>query len=44
LIPTAAHSHEDIQQTLQAFDETKKKLEEGQYKGEAIPDMAEVVA
>lgn len=44
LIPTAAHTDEDIQQTLRAFDETKKKLEEGKYKVEAIPDMAEVVA
>jgi len=42
LIPTAAHTDEDINQTLQAFDETKKKLEAGQYKVEAIPDMAEV--
>jgi glycine C-acetyltransferase len=42
LIPTAAHTDSDIQQTLQAFDETKKKLEAGQYKVEAIPDMAEV--
>lgn len=44
LIPTAAHTDEDIQQTLRAFDETKKKLEEGKYKSEAIPDMAEAVA
>lgn len=44
LIPTAAHNDEDIQQTLRAFDETKKKLEEGKYKSESIPDMAEVVA
>jgi glycine C-acetyltransferase len=44
LIPTAAHTDEDIQQTLRAFDETKRKLEEGKYKVEAIPDMAEVVA
>jgi glycine C-acetyltransferase len=42
LIPTAAHTDEDIQLTLRAFDETKKKLEEGKYKAEAIPDMAEV--
>jgi len=42
LIPTASHTDEDIQQTLQAFDETKKKLEAGEYNVEAIPDMAEV--
>jgi glycine C-acetyltransferase len=42
LIPTAAHSSEDIELTLTAFDETKKKLDAGEYKAEAIPDMAEV--
>lgn len=40
LIPTAAHTDEDIQLTLQAFDETKKKLDAGAYKVEAIPDMS----
>jgi glycine C-acetyltransferase len=43
LIPTASHSDEDIQLTLQAFSETKAKLDEGAYKVEAIPDMAEKV-
>ena len=42
LIPTAAHTDEDIQETLVAFSETKKKLDAGEYKAEAIPDMAEV--
>jgi glycine C-acetyltransferase len=41
LIPTAAHTDEDIEVTLQAFAETKAKLEAGAYKSEAIPDMAE---
>lgn len=41
LIPTAAHSDEDIQTTLKAFSETKEKLDAGAYKVEAIPDMAE---
>jgi glycine C-acetyltransferase len=41
LIPTAVHTDEDIQTTLTAFAETKKKLDEGAYKAEAIPDMAE---
>jgi glycine C-acetyltransferase len=41
LIPTAAHSEEDIERTLQAFSETKAKLDAGAYKVEAIPDMAE---
>ncbi|MGZ8525643.1 MAG: aminotransferase class I/II-fold pyridoxal phosphate-dependent enzyme [Chitinophagaceae bacterium] len=42
LIPTAAHTDKDIQETLIAFSETKKKLDAGEYKAEAIPDMAEV--
>ncbi len=41
LIPTAAHTDKDIEQTLKAFSETKAKLDEGAYKVEAIPDMAE---
>jgi glycine C-acetyltransferase len=40
LIPTAAHTEEDIQLTLQAFDETKQKLDAGSYKVEFIPNMA----
>ena len=43
LIPTASHSDEDIELTLKAFDETKKKLDAGAYKMEDIPDMAEAV-
>lgn len=42
LIPTAVHTDEDIEQTLTAFSETKKKLDAGEYKVEHIPDMAEV--
>ena len=42
LIPTASHSEEDIELTLQAFSETKAKLDAGAYKVEMIPDMAEV--
>lgn len=41
LIPTAAHTDADIQETLKAFTETKAKLDAGAYKAEAIPDMAE---
>ena len=41
LIPSAAHTDEDIEQTLTAFSETKAKLDAGAYKVEAIPDMAE---
>jgi glycine C-acetyltransferase len=42
LIPTALHTDEDIQNTLEAFSATKKKLDAGKYKVDAIPDMAEV--
>jgi glycine C-acetyltransferase len=41
LIPTAVHTDEDIQKTLEAFSDTKKKLDAGAYKAEAIPDMAD---
>jgi glycine C-acetyltransferase len=41
LIPTASHTDEDIELTLKAFDETKKKLDAGAYKAADIPDMAE---
>lgn len=41
LIPTAVHTDADIEATLKAFEETKKKLDAGAYKAEAIPDMAE---
>ncbi len=41
LIPTAAHTDQDIEETLKAFSETKAKLDAGAYKVEAIPDMAE---
>jgi glycine C-acetyltransferase len=41
LIPTAAHTDADIEETLNAFSETKAKLDAGAYKVEAVPDMAE---
>lgn len=41
LIPTAGHTDEDIDLTLKAFTETKQRLDAGEYKVEAIPDMAE---
>jgi len=40
IIPTAAHSDQDIDETLNAFEATKKKLDQGEYKAEKIPDMA----
>jgi len=42
LIPSAIHTDEDIELTLKAFEETKKKLDAGQYKLTDIPDMADV--
>lgn len=43
LIPTAMHIDEDIELTLEAFSETKKKLDAGAYKAAEIPDMAEAL-
>lgn len=40
LIPSAAHTDADINETLLAFSETKAKLDAGAYKAELIPDMA----
>ena len=41
IIPTASHTDEDIELTLKAFEETKKKLDAGLYHAAQIPDMAE---
>jgi glycine C-acetyltransferase len=41
LVPTAVHTDEDIERTLAAFSATKKRLDAGDYKVQAIPDMAE---
>ena len=38
VIPTAAHSMEDVERTVNVFSEVKKKLEAGDYRGE-MPDM-----
>lgn len=43
IIPTSAHSFEDIDITLKAFEETKKKLDAGLYKAADIPNMAEMI-
>ena len=43
IIPTASHTDEDIELTLQAFSETKKKLDAGFYKATEIPNMAEAL-
>jgi glycine C-acetyltransferase len=41
LIPTAVHTDNDIERTLNAFSETKEKLDAGAYKVEDIVHMAE---
>ena len=41
LIPTAAHTDADIEETLRAFSETKIKLEAGVYNVSEVPDMAD---
>jgi glycine C-acetyltransferase len=41
LIPSAAHTDADIEETLTAFTETKQKLDAGAYKVAEIPDVAE---
>jgi glycine C-acetyltransferase len=38
VIPTAAHSLEDVNRTVKVFSEVKKKLEAGGYR-EEMPDM-----
>ncbi|MDD2418954.1 MAG: pyridoxal phosphate-dependent aminotransferase family protein [Bacteroidales bacterium] len=40
LIPTAMHSLEDVEYTLNAFGEIQEKLKAGVYKGDEMQDMA----
>ena len=40
IIPTAAHSMEDVEYTLKTFSEVVAKLKRGEYEGDEIPDMA----
>lgn len=40
LIPTAAHTDADIEETLNAFSEAKAKLDADEYKVDDVPDMA----
>jgi len=39
LIPTAMHTSEDVQYTIKAFSEVRKKLEEGKYNSANIPSI-----
>ncbi|HBG54214.1 MAG TPA: 8-amino-7-oxononanoate synthase, partial [Rikenellaceae bacterium] len=40
LIPTAMHSLEHVEYTLNAFSQIQKKLSQGFYKGGEVKDMA----
>lgn len=39
LIPTSMHTLEDVEYTIKAFSEVKKKLEAGEYKSERIAQL-----
>jgi len=39
LIPTAMHTLEDVEYTIKAFSEVRKKLEEGKYNLNQIPEI-----
>jgi glycine C-acetyltransferase len=41
LIPTAAHTLEDVKITIDAFDIVKRKLESGAYSTDHIPSVAD---
>lgn len=41
LIPTALHTLEDVEYTIKAFAEIRKKLEEGKYNASQIPSIME---
>ena len=41
LIPTALHTLEDVEYTIKAFSEIRKKLEEGKYNASQIPTIME---
>ena len=41
LIPTAAHTLEDVEYTIKAFEIVKQKLEQGIYNTGTVPPVAE---
>jgi glycine C-acetyltransferase len=41
LIPTASHTLEDVNTTIDAFAEVKKKLDDGKYSKDSIPALAD---
>ena len=40
IIPTAVHTLEDVNYTLNAFADVKRKLAEGKYDSDEMPNMA----
>jgi len=40
IIPTAAHTLEDVKYTVESFKEVKKKLESGAYPVDQIADFS----
>ncbi len=40
IIPTAAHSMEDVQYTLDAFADVRKRLQAGEYASDSLQDMS----
>ena len=41
VIPTAAHTMEDVEQTIEAFKAVRDKFESGYYRSLPIPNMAD---
>jgi glycine C-acetyltransferase len=41
LIPTAAHTLEDVKYTIDAFEAVKQKLEHGDYSSGIAPSVAD---
>jgi glycine C-acetyltransferase len=41
LIPTAMHTEEDVEYTIKAFSEVRRKLEEGKYNLSQIPSIVD---
>jgi glycine C-acetyltransferase len=39
IIPTAAHTMDDVNYTLKAFAEVRQKLDKGFYDGTEVPNM-----
>ncbi|HPS84697.1 MAG TPA: pyridoxal phosphate-dependent aminotransferase family protein, partial [Bacteroidales bacterium] len=42
IIPTAVHTMEDVEYTLDSFKKIKKKLQDGGYADMPIPDISKL--